>query len=157
MSDLDAEFWFDIADEVRPLSDIPDELAQTTLKYLNQIESAVELAYCVPLLDGWTNTPTISEKILEARGATGFTSLQELYDVAGLGPSRFTEILRTIGQTDDRTIPELSLPTQPSDAIYSSSETELKFEYEILAGPMKGTIGQYPGSFHHAAGHGSRC
>lgn len=155
MAILDAEFWFEIADETKPISDIPADVAQGVLSFLNSVTSPQEIAYSVPLLDGWTAVPVHSQAILAARGA-GFTTLGELWAVPGLGPARFTEVIRSIAKTDTPVTPSFFADETPDRPISSASETELKFQYELLLpGPLQGVKGHYPAD--PQVGIGSRC
>lgn len=155
MALLDAAFWFEIVDETRPISDIPEEVAKLTLDFLNAAASAEEIAYAVPLLDGWTKEPVHANAILTARG-DGFTGLDRLSAVQGLGLARFVEIVRSIAKTDAPVQPAMFREMAPDRPIISASNTELKFEYELLLeGPLKGTRGTFPPP-QQAQGFGSR-
>lgn len=156
MVDLTPQFWFEVADETRSIAEIPADVTTAVLDFLNAAKSAQEIAYAVPLLDGWTAAPVHSQSILDSRGS-GFTGLAGLWAVPGLGPARFTEVVRSIAKTDQPIVPSLFSATSTAVPFGSSSETELKFEYELLLpGPLHGFKGRYPPPGRQVRGFGSR-
>jgi hypothetical protein len=138
---IDSKFWFDLARREIPLSRIPPAIAQKTIDFLNHAPSPQALFDSAPLLGEEERGLKHAENIL-AKGRP-FTSLEQLWNVDGLGPARFVELVRSIADTDPVTVPDLGR-TAPGLGlpVFSASETELQFSYEVLAdGPLQGMTG----------------
>jgi hypothetical protein len=140
---IDSKFWFQVARKEIPLSKVPVQIAKKALDFLNHVQSPNQLLLIAPLLGEEDRGLAHAKSIIDKRKQP-FTSLEQVWEVEGLGPARFVEIVRSIADTDKVTIPDLGQNTSgPGSPVFSASETELQFHYEVLAeGPMKGLQGE---------------
>jgi|GEM_PF-3535682 len=141
---LDAAFWFDIARGDQPISAIPLTVGAQVINFLNdKTATAASIFNAVPLLGEGERGLALAQAILDARSGSGFTSLQQVMDVPGVGPARFTEIVRSIANTDPVMFPNLASAVQPAGPIVSASETCLAFTYELLLPGLQGVRGGF--------------
>ena len=79
--------------------DVPEEKAKRVLDFLNQAKNPEEIAKAIEFPGERDVDIGVAKRIFEARKKIGkFKNLKQVDDVKQVGPERFTEIVRALGE-----------------------------------------------------------
>jgi len=82
--------------------EIPSSEAKVILAFLNTVDTTKEMAEAVEFPKERDVGIKVAQNILDKRTELGrFRDLKQVYEVAHVGPERFTEIVRSLGQWED--------------------------------------------------------